>query len=106
MGVVHDLIVVPPARPLAGSVPAPPDDAVLATDMADVVGVLRRRGAVIEGELSGGRPGRVMPPLRVGPLDPRRGLSGTEEDLTMGASDVKEALLLSGPFADEPTFVR
>src|SRR6266566_4002923 len=28
MAVVHDLVVAPPARPLTGSVPAPPDDAI------------------------------------------------------------------------------
>jgi 3-phosphoshikimate 1-carboxyvinyltransferase len=202
MAVVHDLVILPPSRPLAGSVPAPPDDAIgtlalicaamaagtsevgrifdgsdaaaavralgqlgvavevdarkvatvggvgllglgvldrtidcgasakamrllaaavaggpretvlggdaalLSTEMADVVGALRRRGAVVEGELFATSPGSVKPPLRVGPLDPRRRLSGIEHEALVAGDDVKEALLLSGLLADDATFLK
>jgi 3-phosphoshikimate 1-carboxyvinyltransferase len=76
------------------------------TSMASLVDALRRRGAVIEGSLSAERPGEVMPPLVVGPLDPRRRLSGVEHELASPAVDVKAALLFSGLWADESTYVR
>jgi 3-phosphoshikimate 1-carboxyvinyltransferase len=81
-------------------------DAVLqATSMTTLLDALRRRGAVIEGTFAG-EPGEVTPPLVVGPLDPRRRLSGVEHELASPAADVKEALLLSGLWADESTYVR
>src|SRR5262249_21971232 len=61
---------------------------------------------VIEGDLFAAHPGSVKPPLRVGPLDPRRRLSGVEHEALVAGDDVKEALLLSGLFADDATFVR
>src|SRR5262249_34370337 len=73
--------------------------ALLGTNMADLLDALRRRGAVIEGVFSTSQPGCVTPPLVVGPLDPRRRLSGIEHELAWPAADVKEALLLSGLWA-------
>jgi 3-phosphoshikimate 1-carboxyvinyltransferase len=82
------------------------DAALLATSMTRLLDALRRRGAVIEGSFFGSEPGEVTPPLVVGPLDPRRRLSGVEHELASPAADVKEALLLSGLWADESTYVR
>jgi 3-phosphoshikimate 1-carboxyvinyltransferase len=81
-------------------------DALRTTSMTRLTDALRRRGAVIEGSFSGTEPGEVTPPLVVGPLDPRRRLSGVEHELASPSPDVKEALLLSGLWADESTYVR
>ena len=82
------------------------DAMLLGTSVAGLARALRGRGAVIEGELSTREPGEVTPPLVVGPLGPRRRLSGIEYELASLAPDVKEALLLSGLVADESTYVR
>ncbi len=81
------------------------DSALHATNMSKLLDALRRRGAVVEGSF-GDEPGLVTPPLVVGPLDARRRLSGIEHELVSRETDVKEALLLSGLWADESTYVR
>jgi 3-phosphoshikimate 1-carboxyvinyltransferase len=82
------------------------DDELLRTSMAKILDALRRRGAVVEGSLSLAEPGEATPPLAIGPMSPHRRLSGVEHELASPAADVKEALLLSGLWADESTYVR
>jgi 3-phosphoshikimate 1-carboxyvinyltransferase len=76
------------------------------TDLTGIAAALRRRGAQIEGIFSTERAGAIGPPLTVGPLPADRALSGIEYDLAELRPDVKEALLLSGLYADEATYVR
>jgi 3-phosphoshikimate 1-carboxyvinyltransferase len=76
------------------------------TDLTGVAAALRRRGAQIEGIFSTERAGAIGPPLTVGPLPADRALSGVEYELAELRPDVKEALLLSGLYADEATYVR
>jgi 3-phosphoshikimate 1-carboxyvinyltransferase len=61
---------------------------------------------VIEGAFSTTVRGDVTPPLVVGPLGPRRRLSGIEYELSRPDADVKESLLFSGLAADDATYVR
>jgi 3-phosphoshikimate 1-carboxyvinyltransferase len=82
------------------------EPALLATSATRLLDALRRRGAVVEGAFSDTAPGEVTPPLVVGPLDPRRRLSGIEHELAWPSPEVKAALLLSGLWADESTYVR
>jgi len=82
-------------------------DAALASgDFGETVGVLRRRGGPIEGVLSPTRPGHVALPLTVGPLPAYRRLSGLEYELRSAAPGLKGALLISGLYADAPTYIR
>jgi 3-phosphoshikimate 1-carboxyvinyltransferase len=74
--------------------------------MVAVAAALRRRSAQIEGVFAGGKAGDVAAPFTVGPLAVDHALSGVEYDLSEPRYDVKEALLLSGLYADEATFVR
>jgi 3-phosphoshikimate 1-carboxyvinyltransferase len=71
-----------------------------------IVDALRRRGASIEGVFSETQRGKVTPPLHVGPLGLRQNLSGVEYELAHPLPEVKEALLFSGLYADEATYVR
>jgi 3-phosphoshikimate 1-carboxyvinyltransferase len=82
------------------------DADLLAASVVPIVDALRRRGASIEGAFSETARGKVTPPLRVGPLGSPGRLSGIEYELAHPSPDVKEALLLSGLFADEATYVR
>jgi 3-phosphoshikimate 1-carboxyvinyltransferase len=76
------------------------------TGMADVAAALRRRAAQCEGVFSGQRAGELKAPFTLGPLPVDQALSGVEYELAGPRSDVKEALLLSGLFADQATYVR
>jgi 3-phosphoshikimate 1-carboxyvinyltransferase len=104
---------LPTLRRLAAVLVAQPFRTVLAADagqpatgMTGVAAALRRREAQIEGMFSGERAGAVEAPFTVGPLPTGRALSGVEYELAEPRSDVKEALLLSGLYADEATFVK
>jgi 3-phosphoshikimate 1-carboxyvinyltransferase len=83
---------VDPAMPLPG--------------MPGVAAALRGRAAQIEGVFAGTRAGDVVAPFTVGPLRIDQALSGVEHELVAPGHDVKEALLLSGMYADEATYVR
>jgi 3-phosphoshikimate 1-carboxyvinyltransferase len=103
----------PTLRRLAAVLVGHPFRSVLASDaalfmpgMTDVAAALRRRAAQIEGTFSGRRAGELHSPFTVGPLPLDRALSGVEYELSAPRSDVKEALLLSGLYADEATYVR
>ncbi|MET0594731.1 MAG: 3-phosphoshikimate 1-carboxyvinyltransferase [Polyangiaceae bacterium] len=76
------------------------------SSMTDVAAALRRRYVQIEGAFSTTRTGELDPPFTVGPLAPGNALSGVEYAVDAARTDVKEALLLSGLYADEATFVR
>lgn len=82
------------------------DAARRAPGMTDTAAALRRREAQVEGVFSGIRPGELKPPFTVGPLPLDRALSGVEFELAAPRWDVKQALLLSGLYADEATYVR
>ena len=74
--------------------------------MEGIAAALRRRAAQIEGEFSTEQAGAIGPPFTVGPLAVDGALSGVEYELAEQRPDVKEALLLSGLYADEATYVR
>ena len=74
--------------------------------MTQVAAALRRRSAQVEGEFSAERAGELTSPFTVGPLPVDRALSGVELELADPRRDVKEALLFSGLYADEATYVR
>jgi 3-phosphoshikimate 1-carboxyvinyltransferase len=82
------------------------DAALPLSGITDVVAALRRRAAQIEGIFSGERAGEVAAPFTVGPLPFDRALSGVEYEVAASRTDIKEALLLSGLYADEATYVR
>jgi 3-phosphoshikimate 1-carboxyvinyltransferase len=100
-------------RRLAAVLVGHPFRTVLAADatvplsgFTDVVAALRGRAAQIEGVFSGAKAGDLVAPFSVGPLPGDRALSGIEFELSGPRRDVKEALLLSGLYADEATYVR
>jgi 3-phosphoshikimate 1-carboxyvinyltransferase len=82
------------------------DDAQPFSGVTDVAGALRRRAAQIEGVFAGPKAGALKAPFTVGPLPLDGALSGGEFELAEPRSDVKEALLLSGLYSDEATYVR
>jgi 3-phosphoshikimate 1-carboxyvinyltransferase len=100
-------------RLLAGVLAAQPFRSVLVGDasltrrpMGRVVAPLRLRGARIEGRLDPKRPGDATAPLVVGPLPRPSVLSSLEYDLPVASAQVKSAILLSGLWADGPTWLR
>lgn len=74
--------------------------------MARVANPLRLRGARIEGQLDPRRRGEITAPLAIGPLLPPHLLSSLEYELPVASAQVKSAILLSGLWADGPTWVR
>jgi 3-phosphoshikimate 1-carboxyvinyltransferase len=75
--------------------------------MARVATPLRLRGARIEGRLDARKRGEITAPLSIGPICRRRSvLSSLEYELPVASAQVKSALLLSGLWADGPTYVR
>ncbi len=74
--------------------------------MQRVAAPLRLRGARIEGKMDPARPGEITAPIRVGPLPAPHALSSLEYELPVASAQVKSALLLSGLWADGPTYVR
>ncbi|MGK3959226.1 3-phosphoshikimate 1-carboxyvinyltransferase [Sorangium sp. So ce118] len=74
--------------------------------MERVAKPLRLRGGRIEGQLDPRKIGEITAPLDVGPLPEPHVLSSIEYELPVSCDQVKSALLLSGLFADGPTFVR
>lgn len=82
-------------------------DASLSTrPMERVARPLRLRGARIEGRLDPRRVGEITAPLDVGPLPAPHVLSSLEHELPVPSAQVKSAILLSGLYADGPTYVR
>ncbi|MEZ4293536.1 MAG: 3-phosphoshikimate 1-carboxyvinyltransferase [Polyangiaceae bacterium] len=74
--------------------------------MERVARPLRLRGARIEGELDPRKPGECTAPLRIGPLPEPHVLGPLEQEMKVASAQVKSALLLSGLYADGPTYVR
>ena len=103
----------PTLRRLAAVLVAHPFRTVLSSEplralagMEGIAAALRRRAGQIEGMFSPERAGALGPPFTVGPLPADRMLCGVEYELAEPRPDVKEALLLSGLYADEATYVR
>lgn len=100
-------------RLLAGVLAAQPfasrligDASLSRRPMERVARPLRLRGARIEGAHDPGRIGEITAPLEVGPLAAPHALSGIEYELPSASAQVKGALLLSGLYADDATYVR
>ncbi|AKT42675.1 3-phosphoshikimate 1-carboxyvinyltransferase [Chondromyces crocatus] len=74
--------------------------------MERVARPLRMRGARIEGNLDPRRVGEITAPLDIGPLPAPHTLCGIEYELPVASAQVKSALLLSGLYAPEATYVR
>ncbi|WP_437587527.1 3-phosphoshikimate 1-carboxyvinyltransferase [Sorangium sp. So ce1000] len=74
--------------------------------MERVARPLRLRGGHIEGQLDPRKIGEITAPLDVGPLPEPHVLSSIEHEIPVPCDQTKSALLLSGLFADGPTFVR
>jgi 3-phosphoshikimate 1-carboxyvinyltransferase len=74
--------------------------------MERVARPLRLRGARVEGRLDPKRVGEITAPLDIGPLPAPHVLSSIEYELPVASAQVKSAILLSGLYADGPTYVR
>lgn len=74
--------------------------------MERVARPLRLRGARIEGRIDPGRPGECTAPLQIGPLPGPHVLASLEYEMPVASAQVKSAILLSGLYADGPTYVR
>lgn len=74
--------------------------------MERVARPLRLRGARIEGQIDPRRPGECTAPLQIGPLPAPHVLSALEYEMPVSSAQVKSAILLSGLYADGPTYVR
>jgi 3-phosphoshikimate 1-carboxyvinyltransferase len=100
-------------RLLSGILAAQPFGSVLVGDrslsgrpMGRVAEPLRARGATIQGRAHPSRPGEMTAPLIVGPLAPSRMLSELSYESPIPSAQVKSAILLSGLFADGPTYFK
>jgi 3-phosphoshikimate 1-carboxyvinyltransferase len=74
--------------------------------MERVARPLRLRGARIEGRIDPGRPGECTAPLRIGPLPAPHVLGPLEYEMPVPSAQVKGAILISGLYADGPTYLR
>ncbi len=74
--------------------------------MGRIAEPLRERGAVLEGQPHPSRKGDVTAPLAIGPLPKGRRLRALTYDSPVPSAQVKSAVLLSGLFADGPTYFR
>ena len=74
--------------------------------MERVARPLRLRGARIEGRIDPKRPGDITAPLTIGPLPAPHVLGPLAYELPVASAQVKSAALLSGLWADGPTYVR
>jgi 3-phosphoshikimate 1-carboxyvinyltransferase len=98
-------------RLLAGVLAAQPFPSVLTGDaslssrpMLRIAKPLRARGGTVEGRPHPIRRGDLTAPLSVGPLANGRALSGLTYESPVSSAQVKSAVLLSGLFADGPTY--
>ncbi len=66
---------------------------------------LRLRGARIEGKIDPKKPGEITAPIVIGPLPAPHELGPLEYEMPVASAQVKSALLLSGLWADGPTYV-
>lgn len=74
--------------------------------MERVAKPLRLRGGRIEGKLDPKRVGEITAPLQIGPLPKPLVLGPLEYESPVASAQVKSAILLSGLYADGPTYVR
>lgn len=82
------------------------DESLSRRPMERVARPLRMRGARIEGRQHPTRVGEITAPLDIGPLPEPHVLSAIEYEMPIASAQVKSALLLSGLYADGPTYVR
>ncbi|HKQ69085.1 MAG TPA: 3-phosphoshikimate 1-carboxyvinyltransferase [Polyangiaceae bacterium] len=74
--------------------------------LAILASPLRRRGGQIEGQFSPVIAGEITAPLVVGPLPLQHRLGEIEIEIAQRSAELKEAVLVSGLYADGPTYVR
>jgi 3-phosphoshikimate 1-carboxyvinyltransferase len=74
--------------------------------MTRVVAPLRARGATIAGSADPERDGETFAPLAIGPRAAGRRLAGLHYESASASARVKSAVLLSGLYADGPTFFK
>jgi 3-phosphoshikimate 1-carboxyvinyltransferase len=74
--------------------------------MGRIAKPLRLRGARIEGTIDPRKVGEITAPLEIGPLPEPHVLSELSYEMPVASAQVKSAVLLSGLFADGPTYVR
>ena len=82
------------------------DASLMQRPMARVAAPLRLRGARIEGKINPHKPGEITAPLTIGPLPAPHVLSALEYELPVSSAQVKSAILISGLYADGPTYVK
>ncbi|MFT3769498.1 MAG: 3-phosphoshikimate 1-carboxyvinyltransferase [Minicystis sp.] len=82
------------------------DASLMRRPMQRVATPLRLRNARIEGRMDPKKPGEITAPLVIGPLPAPQVLSALEYDMPVASAQVKSALLLSGLYADGPTYVK
>lgn len=82
------------------------DSSLSKRPMERVARPLRQRGGRIEGKLDTRRVGEITAPLEIGPLPRPHVLSALEYEMPVASAQVKSAILLSGLYADGPTYVR
>jgi 3-phosphoshikimate 1-carboxyvinyltransferase len=100
-------------RLLSGVLVALPFRTVLVGDaslskrpMGRIAEPLRARGASVVGRPHPERRGDITAPLAVGPLPPTRRLGALTYESAVPSAQVKSAVLLSGLFADGPTYFK
>jgi len=82
------------------------DESLSRRPMERVARPLRQRGGRIEGKIDPKRVGDITAPLEIGPLPKPAVLSALEYEMPVASAQVKSAVLLSGLWADGPTYVR
>jgi 3-phosphoshikimate 1-carboxyvinyltransferase len=82
------------------------DASLMKRPMERIARPLRMRGGRIEGRPDPRRAGEITAPLEIGPLPAHMVLSTLDYELPIASAQVKSAILLSGLYADGPTYVR
>ncbi|MRG95217.1 3-phosphoshikimate 1-carboxyvinyltransferase [Polyangium spumosum] len=82
------------------------DESLSRRPMERVARPLRLRGGRIEGKLDPKRVGEITAPLQIGPLPEPNVLGPLEYEMPVASAQVKSAILLSGLYANGPTYVR
>lgn len=82
------------------------DESLSRRPMERVARPLRQRGGRIEGRIDTKRVGEITAPLQIGPLPKPAVLAALEYEMPVASAQVKSAILLSGLWADGPTYVR
>lgn len=81
------------------------DESLSRRPMDRIARPLRQRGGRIEGKIDTRRVGEITAPLEIGPLPKPHVLAALEYETPVASAQVKSAILLSGLWADGPTYV-